>query len=946
MLRTDAAELRALLAAYHRPGDRRRALAVAAEPTWAGPETIKASGTTAWVVAARSPLAVRAALLDAQRRADQRQASDDVLVVLTDCSGGELGLDVRARLAKGDVVPLDPYASVQALFRAEALDPRLVAERWLIDELIGLAPADGWPERQPPSGVLGAELAWQTWHELRLHVTEQPTDIAGVLALGTQPEVASALAELPADQRERVSRRWAARTGVRGAGEAAGPGSDGLVAVLVDLLAQGRGGQLVAFGLVAGVLWTPTDDASVAARQAVARARLEEVFGRDRLGHGAAGVWAEAAITNLDGNPTPAAVLDAAQQVLAAADSADLAALSDVLPLGFDQRLAVLGGALTAGDLAAAEDALAAVAAHTYGARRGNRLAMAEAAVRLLRRSAAAPAGSLPPSAAVPAAPSSFAAAVEAYAGEGAWVDAARRLLAEGDHVAEVAVAYRALADTAEAEQVERSHRFAGLLAEWSASEPLDDGRLVPVEAILEEVVAPVAAAGPVLLVVCDGMSLAVGHGLVRDLWHEGWARVAPAGRERWPVGVATLPTVTETSRASLLSGRRVVGGQAEEREGFATHPGLRAVSQPTHPPILVHKAGLVAPNGVALPDEVRDAVADPGQRVVGVVVNSVDDHLARGDQVRVGWDLLALRPLSWLLDAAAEAGRVVILTSDHGHVLHGPASESRPQGGGGERWRQPPPPAGHDEVEIAGPRVLAGDGRVVLPADDRLRYGGYKHGYHGGATPEEVLVPVEVLARRPPEGWAHQPVHPPAWWSPESASPALPAAGPTPAPLAAPRRPAPSAPATLFDDRPAEPAVGDAEHAGETGDRWVRALLAAPAFVAHRQRTRLPRPIADDRLRSYLEAIVANGGSIPLAALAERTGEPPDTLRLALSPVQRLLNVDGTAVLVVHAETVELNRRLANMQFEIDDINLEHDSSDIGDHDDQLGAAGPGPSA
>ncbi len=88
-------------------------------------------------------------------------------------------------------------------------------------------------------------------------------------------------------------------------------------------------------------------------------------------------------------------------------------------------------------------------------------------------------------------------------------------------------------------------------------------------------------------------------------------------------------------------------------------------------------------------------------------MVNSVDDHLARGDQIRVGWDLASLKPLVWLLEAAQEAGRVVVVTADHGHVLHGPWSRSRPQPGGGERWRTEPPGPGDDEVAIAGPRML-----------------------------------------------------------------------------------------------------------------------------------------------------------------------------------------------------------------------------------------------
>jgi hypothetical protein len=325
---------------------------------------------------------------------------------------------------------------------------------------------------------------------------------------------------------------------------------------------------------------------------------------------------------------------------------------------------------------------------------------------------------------------------------------------------------------------------------------------------------------------------------------------------------------------------------------------------------VLFHKGDLVAASGVALPDEVRRLVADPDQRVVGVVVNAVDDHLARGQQLRVGWDLVSLRPLSWLLDAAAEAGRVVVLTADHGHVLDGGRSRYQPLAGvGGERWRTAPPPPGGGEVEITGPRVLLGGGRVILPADDRLRYGVPKHGYHGGATPQEVLVPVEVLARRLPDRWVHRPVAAPTWWTGET-----PTIRPAPAPA---RRPARKAGA---GEQPAlfEPTAGERSVPPRAG--WVDHLLASPAFVANRQRARLPRPLADERLRRYLDLIDANGGTIPLGALSARTGEPPDTLRMALTLVQRLVNLDGAEVLAVRADgTVQLNRELLALQFEVD---------------------------
>ena len=873
----DPAHLRALIVAY-RPGDfSARALAIAADPVWGGPEFVEAGGVRARVVGCRSPLAVREAL------AGIRPATGELLVVLTPCTDGDLGPDVGARLLRHRVVPCDPFESLLGLFRAQVVDPQLVALRWLVEDLIALAPPGGWTGRRPLGAVLDVDLAWRVWHEARLGIDRQPETVADVLAVGGRPAVVRALGGLPEEARAGVAARWS------------GGSADSPVPVMVGLIAAGRGADLAALGLVAEALWTQTESAEGVAQQREVRARLEPFFGRDALGPEAVDAWARAASSLLDAEPALAsAALDRAEAVLFGAGGSRLAALSANLPAGFGQRLAALGRSLSAGDVGGAEADLAQVREHRQAARLRHRVETAEAAVRLLRRRSARAAVAEPPTLAVAAA---------YYVDEGAWVDEACRLLHEGDQPVEVTAAYCELAAGVDGEQTVASHRFASLLAEWSAAEPLVDPRIVPVERILDDVVARVAEAAPVLLVVCDGMSLAVSHPLVRSLKAGGWARVVPGDRVRWPVGVAALPTVTEVSRTSLLAGRLVAGGQAEERAGFESHVALRARSSADRPPVLFHKARLMAPNGIALPDDVRQSVADPDQRVVGVVVNSVDDHLARGDQVRVGWDLTSLRPLPWLLDAAAEAGRIVILTADHGHVLHGPAAESRPEAGGGERWRAAGRAVGEGEVEVAGPRVLLGGERIVLPSDDRLRYGGFKHGYHGGATPEEVLVPVEVLARRLPAGWDYAPSPEPPWWPGETA------ATPTIRVSAPPAGTVPVTP-SLFD-LPTAPARPEAT--------WVDALLATPAFAA--QRARLPRPVPDERLRRYLGLIDGNGGSIPLAALAHRTGEPTDMLRLALALVQRLLNLDGAEVLTVRADgMVVLNRELADLQFEIGD--------------------------
>src|SRR5206468_4005139 len=132
----------------------------------------------------------------------------------------------------------------------------------------------------------------------------------------------------------------------------------------------------------------------------------------------------------------------------------------------------------------------------------------------------------------------------------------------------------------------------------------------------------------------------------------------------------AMLPTVTDASRTSLLCGALRRGPSQVEREGFRKHPGLVAASRSGFPPVLFHKGDLVEAGGVGLAASVRDEIARTARQVVGIVINAVDDHLAKGDQLRLRWTCDAIQPLQWLLDAARDAGRVLVLTSDHGHVV------------------------------------------------------------------------------------------------------------------------------------------------------------------------------------------------------------------------------------------------------------------------------------
>ncbi|MDZ7751411.1 MAG: BREX-2 system phosphatase PglZ [Gammaproteobacteria bacterium] len=295
------------------------------------------------------------------------------------------------------------------------------------------------------------------------------------------------------------------------------------------------------------------------------------------------------------------------------------------------------------------------------------------------------------------------------------------------------------------------------------------------------------------------------------------------------------------------------------------------------------------------------------------MVINAIDDHLAKSDQLQLSWKLGTVRYLQSLLAEAESARRLVILTADHGHVLEN--STTVLPGGEGERWRygdgEETPAA--DERLFHGPRERALHGRraVVLPAVERARYataGHRRHGYHGGATPQEVLAPFQVwlpLGEDAPEGWHITPQHRPHWWEPRQEAPA-------PPPKRVSRKQAADKQRSLFQVD-ASPGVND-------GASWIDGLLASPNLARQRQRLGRRDP-GLERLRVLLETLDAQqGGPVPDLRLAEVFGLPPFRLAGLIANLQSVLNLDGYPVLSHDpgAEEVRLDVALATKQFEV----------------------------
>jgi hypothetical protein len=881
-------QIRARVQAVRRKVPDARAVGIQTPGRYAG-ERLRAEGPETYrIEQCDSPLAARVALVD-------EEPGVTVTVLVTGLSGQELGEDVLVRLAGRKLYAIDPWQIVKELFQAHTVDPRLRSHGWVADRLLELAAAT--PPPPAPGGYLDAEAVWPLLLERLIGLTGDRPDLAALLRWSAAADDVQRFRLLPEEPRRAVADWLAAQVGPAAA------------AVLRCALAL-DGPDALPVGLVLGIVHHP----QAGGRLDRAAGRLERFLGGPTPEDGVVERWhgaATEAVRLLDGDPrVRGQLLHRADEILREVQAEEFAHLSDVLPRGFDQRLARLGdllGQAVEGGAAldeALREARDTIRRHDQARREPRRLERIGMALRLVRWLKAAEAT---------AEPASLAEAARGYLDQGGFVDWARSVLRAGDPVRGLSEGYARLLSRVAERREAQNRRFAELLRDQSAA----GGQAVdplPVERILDEVVAPLAAHAPVLLVLMDGMSAAVARELLADVTRLDWASLGPEGRPVRP-GLAAIPCVTEASRASLFCGRLCTGTADNEAAGFAAHPGLRRHCRSGHPPVLFHKIALQEAADTSLAANVREAIASPQKRVVGVVVNAVDDHLLKGEQLDLRWTRDEIRVLPSLLYEARSARRVVVLLSDHGHLLDHQTEQRA--GEGGERWRPDDGRPAEGELVVHGPRVLLAEGhRLIAPWNERIRYGARKNGYHGGLTPQEMLIPIAVLAatelRLP--GWPETPAPTPDWWEETLAPTAVPEVKPLPRKTPetfwdlAEQGPPPT-PETPPAKEPASPARPD----------WVAALLANPLFAEQKRlggRTVPP----DDVFGKLLTALDRAGGKMTATALARRLETPLFRLRGLLAVVQRVLNVEGYTVLGRDeaSDTVGLDRDLLLRQFDL----------------------------
>lgn len=741
MASSSSSQIRAQVAAIFRKHPRAQVIGIRTNSRWTAGDKIRIGETEFRVEQCDSALQAREALLD-------HGSENSPLVIVTGLDESALGQDVIARLVKKRLFPVQTWPVVQDLFQARIVAPSLRGKKWLAEFLLEDVPTQGYPPAS--SGVLDEETVWRIVLCDRFAFLTARPDAKDLLEWTLAPSKI-ALYQQAADEIKQGLREWIAQS----AGEAG--------EMIFNCIDRGYADSAAALGLACLVIWG--DDGSAELKEAAVR--TERFVGDRPLKKDVAGQWAEAAerlvkqIANRGETKTISDLLERSDRLLAEVRAEKFAFLSPHSPLGYELRLErygelllkTLGNPMPSPELVSLAQEVSKHYRADQSRERARRVLMSLRLVRWLARHQAPVAAS-------------FTEACRFYVEQSSFVDWARRSIAQGDSDKPLAEAYQRLYQQATKLREAENKNFGLLLANWTETDSRSDA-VLRIEEVLGKVVAKLAKEEQVLLIVADGMSYGVFNELIEEIAARGWQQLAPPNAE-WPLPIiAALPSITAASRTSLLCGSLVFGSSQDEAKGFVENADLLAVSKSKKPPVLFHKGNLALSGSAQLFDEVRREIESPRRQVVAVVVNAIDDHLAKGEQLNVAWSLDNLPVIENLLEAARDSGRIVILTSDHGHVLER-QTEYR-KSGSGERFREEDKQVFEDEILVTGPRVLyPANHRMIAPWAENVRYGTKKHGYHGGVTPQECIAPLAVLAR--PQNklkeWLPSNHRLPHWWT------------------------------------------------------------------------------------------------------------------------------------------------------------------------------------
>lgn len=864
--------------------------AIRASGDWTGEDRLVIDGQEHLVLSCVSDLQLREALLRAEM-----ESKPSVLLckIDSDC----IGDDVIDRLAKRRVFSPQLREMVAEMFSVapSRIDPRVLKTKVLMNALLERVPSEGYPSI--PSGTLDLQTAWMTLIGCVVGDRVDGPSVTQILEWSLLEDKLLRLTQID-DALKEAFVEWFARS----KGDA--------IRYLMAALDSGYGGDLVPLGIALGLVFDPKHHRN--AKHQTARGRLERYFEHREIDADSASSWSRAAegviesLTGAEASAIRRPLLKRVDELLGELGIEKQAWISRYAPLGLEQRYEQMGQALLrALDVrksSGSDELLGGISSirdHLLGKADSERLARLEMACRLIHwlQTREKESGS-----------EGLDGMVVAYHRNGGFLDWARNRLKESDECSEVRKAYVAILERVDdwAESFEK--RFAEQLKDWTRNDRRSD-RLTLIEDAIEELAVPIAKQQPVLMLVLDGMSEATFRELLLDIQQHGWTEIVNETMALPRPILATLPSVTAISRRALFLGRLDPATNGTEEGEFRKNEVLfRGSGSQVRPQLFLQgDLSVETPGGVSV--KVQDAILDKKCRVVSVVMNAIDDHLDSGKQVDLNWTRNAIRGLRMLLRQASEAQRLVIITSDHGHVLDfGSQSLPSEKDGRGDRYRSATGTLEEGELEFEGKRIYQAMGveRVTLACSANVRYGKDKRGYHGGANPQEVVVPVAVLAdvrNSVPEGWAEIPPYEPSWWRIDSAEP-------RPTPLTKPKPEKAVEGLELFEQAQAKQLGGPA---------WIAALLESPLYQAEAKRAVRGAP-NEERMTKLLTCLEARAGTVVRQALAQELGIPLLRVDGLIQNVGRILNVDGYEVITVDraSDSITLNMDLLRTQFDL----------------------------
>lgn len=279
---------------------------------------------------------------------------------------------------------------------------------------------------------------------------------------------------------------------------------------------------------------------------------------------------------------------------------------------------------------------------------------------------------------------------------------------------------------------------------------------------------------------------------------------------------------------------------------------------------------------------------------------------------------------MATLLKRARDADRVVILASDHGHVWHRPDARML-SSEAGSRWRPNSGGVQDGEIVISGSRARddVGQNSVIVPWSETIYYKRQQNGYHGGATPQEMIAPLVILTEVDlnekndayPGLFACEYAKP-EWWS---CAPV--ATRPVEQEVAV--VPTRSYPPSLFDGLHEEEKLAPEPKklvAQPRDSGWIERLFASAAYKDQKELVRRHAP-EDILVRRCIQALEASGGMMTPAAFSKAADVPAGRLDGLVARIQRLLNVDGYEILTMSRteNRIELNVLKLKRQFDLE---------------------------